>query len=478
MVTSEAVPYAKTGGLADVTGTLPKVLARLGHRVRVVMPRYNVDRIISSGERLLGELSVYFDGGIRPTSVYHDSSGPVPVYFIDAPEYFWRDRIYGEPDDADRFAFFNRAVVEFAKATSEHIDIIHLNDWMTGLVPAYLRSAFAGDPFFAWTRTLFTIHNIAFQGLFNPADLGRYGLPEWMSRSDAGIEFYGSASSMKSGLIYSDAVSTVSPRYALEIQTPEYGNGFDGMLRARSHDLFGILNGIDYDEWNPGRDRFLAANYSLEDLSGKLTCKLDLLSVFGLPADGSRPVVGSISRLSDQKGFDLILDIASRMLDRGLTFVLLGSGSDFYRSEFQWLRDSRPAQVGVYFGFSDELAHKIEAGADMFLMPSKFEPCGLNQMYSLRYGTAPIVRAVGGLDDTVENFDRSTGRGNGFKFQDYDSTQLLEKVYEALLLYTDRESWTLMMRNGMREDLSWEVSARRYADLYEKLARRGARATV
>jgi starch synthase len=406
-----------------------------------------------------------------------DDAGGVPVYFIDAPEYYSRGRLYGEYDDVERFAFFSRAVLELARATGERVDILHLNDWMTGLVPAYLRTTYGGDPFFAGTRTLFTIHNIAFQGAFAAADLSRFGLPEWLDRTEGGIEFYGAASALKAGLLFADAISTVSPGYAREIQTPEFGNRFDGLLRSRRHELFGILNGVDYEEWSPETDRFIPAHFSATDLAGKAACKLDLLRSFGLPESPERPLIGCISRLSDQKGFDLIIDIAARMLDRGVILVLLGSGAEFFERRFQALRSGRPAQVGVYFGLSNELAHKIEAGADMFLMPSRFEPCGLNQMYSLRYGTPPIVRATGGLDDTVQNFDRSTGRGNGFKFYEYDSTRLLEKVYEALLVFADRQSWRALQQNGMRADYSWDASARQYVEVYDRALGRGVRAT-
>lgn len=474
LAASEVVPYAKTGGLADVAGALPKAIAKLGHRVRVVMPRYNVEKIESRCERMEGELLVPFDLGNRSTAVYIDRSTEVPVYFIDGPEYFSRAKLYGEPDDAERFAFFSRALLELAIALGEPLDILHLNDWMTGLAPAYLKTVYAGDPAFANTKTLFTIHNMAFHGLFDPAQLEKLGLPDWIYRTEGGIEFYNTASSLKSGLVFSDAISTVSPRYAQEIQTPEFGERFDGLLRARRGDLFGILNGVDYDEWNPATDKFLPARFSPEDLSGKRECKRDLLKIFGLPEDPDRPLIGCISRLSDQKGFDLILEIARPMLDRGVAFVLLGSGAESYERAFQQLREYRPNQVGVYLGFSNELAHKIEAGADMFLMPSRFEPCGLNQMYSLKYGTVPIVRAAGGLDDTIENFDRSSGRGNGFKFYDYDSQQLLEKIYEALVVYADKEAWRALMLNGMRQDFSWDASARRYIELFEKLAARGA----
>ena len=478
LAATEVVPYAKTGGLADVAGALPKALARLGHKARIVMPRYNVEKIMSRGHRLPGYLSVPFNFGVRSTDVYLDDSGEVPVYFIDAAEYYSRNKLYGESDDAERFAFYSRAVIELAKALGEQFDIFHLNDWMTGLIPAYLKTVYAGEPAFRKTSTLFTIHNMAFHGLFDPRQLAQFGLPDWLDSTDRGIEFYSTASALKAGLIFSDAISTVSPRYAQEIQTPEFGAKFDGLLRARRNDLFGILNGVDYDEWSPENDHFITAHYSAHDLSGKLECKRDLLRTFGLSEDLDRPVIGCISRLSDQKGFDLIIDVVWRLLDRGVAFILLGSGAEVYERTFQSLRDTRPHQVGVYLGLSNELAHKIEAGADMFMMPSQFEPCGLNQMYSLKYGTPPIVRAVGGLDDTIQNFDRSTKRGNGFKFYDYDSGRLLEKIYEALMVYADRELWRTLMLNGMRADHSWEHSAREYIELYERLVRRGASATV
>jgi starch synthase len=469
LAASEVVPYAKTGGLADVAGALPKALARLGHKVRVVMPRYKLEKIEASGERLPDELAVRFNFTERRAAVYVDRSGEVPVYFIDAPEYFSRAKLYGESDDVERFAFFSRAVLELAKALGEQFDIIHLNDWMTGLVAAYLKTVYASDPAFTATKVLFTIHNIAFHGLFSPNDLPRFGLPDWIYRAEGGIEFYNLVSALKAGLVFSDAISTVSPRYAAEIQTPEFGEKFDGLLRARQRDLHGILNGVDYDEWNPATDVYVGARYSINDLSGKQECKRDLLRSFGLPEDLDRPVIGCISRLSDQKGFDLILQIADGLLDRGVAFVLLGSGEEVYERAFQALRESRRSQVGVYLGFSNELAHKIEAGADMFLMPSRFEPCGLNQMYSLKYGTVPIVRAAGGLDDTIENFDRVMLRGNGFKFYEYSSERLLEKIDEALFVYSERDLWRVLMQNGMRADYSWSASARHYVELYQSL---------
>jgi starch synthase len=471
-VASEAVPYAKTGGLADVAGALPKALARLGHRVRLVMPRYNLEKILHRGEQMAGELAVPFDGGVRHSAVFIDNDGEVPVYFIDAPDFYFRGKLYGEHDDPDRFAYFSRAVLELAKALNEQFDIIHLNDWMTGLVPVYLKTIYARDTVLSHTKTLFTIHNMAFHGLFSPYATGKYGLPDWVNRTEGGIEFHGVSSMLKAGLLFSDAISTVSPRYAEEIQTAEYAYQFEGLLKARRHKLFGILNGVDYEEWSPENDTHIASRFSDHDLSGKRECKSDLLRTFGLPDDLQRPLIGCVSRLSDQKGFDLILDVIWRVLDRGANFILLGSGAEHFERAFQSLRDARSQQVGVYFGLSNELAHKVEAGADMFLMPSRFEPCGLNQMYSLKYGTVPIVRAVGGLDDTIENFNRATTTGNGFKFYEYQADKLLEKIYEALMVYTDKDLWRTLMLNGMRADYSWTVSAHQYVHLYEKLTHR------
>jgi starch synthase len=434
------------------------------------MPRYSLETIIRAGHLAPFEIDVPFNSSVRRTQVYVDDTGPARVYFIDAPEYFDRPRLYGEPDDPQRFAFFSRAVIEFARASDERYDIIHLNDWMTGLVPAYLQSVYPDDPALRGVSTVFTIHNLAFHGGFDPGLLASMGLPDWLFRTEKGIEFYGAASTLKSGLVFSDAITTVSPSYSKEIQTPEYGEGLDGLLRSRASDLYGILNGVDYDEWNPQTDPYIADNYTVGDLTGKAECKRDLLRTFGLADDPGRPLIGCISRLSDQKGFDLILDVIGRVLDRGINFVLLGSGADSYERAFQALRESRPSQVGVYLGYSNEIAHKIEAGADMFLMPSRFEPCGLNQMYSLKYGTVPVVRAAGGLDDTIENFDRSTGRGNGFKFAEYNGARLLEKIYEALLTFTDRRLWNALVMNGMAADFSWNRSAERYVEMYRRIA--------
>jgi starch synthase len=477
LASSEVVPYSKTGGLADVCGALPKALKPLGCDISVVTPRYTglshrPGDVVSgnAGWQVMGDLAVPFAGGVKYAGVWLDYLDDVPFYFIDQPEYFGRGYIYGSGDfDVERFAFFSRAVIELAKRLGPPPDIIHCNDWQTGLVPAYLASVYRGDPFFAPTRTLFTIHNLAYQGLFSPALLPHIGLG--YDVFEYGLEFHGQANAMKSGLFFSTALSTVSRKYAREIQTPEFGNNLDGLLRHRSGDLIGILNGVDYDEWNPAHDRYTVAHYSVDHLEGKRACKLDLLRQFHLPENLERPVVAIVSRLTSQKGLDLLAQAVWRILDTGAYFVLLGSGGESYEGYFQHVRDSRAEQVGVYFGYNAALAHKIEAGADMYVMPSAYEPCGLNQMYSLKYGTVPIVRGTGGLDDSVEEFDRASGRGNGFKFYDYSADRLAEKYYEALLTYDDKELWQRVQRNGMLADFSWGRAAQEYLRAYHVIAR-------
>ncbi|NDD64331.1 MAG: glycogen synthase GlgA [Acidobacteria bacterium] len=474
-VTSEVFPYSKTGGLGDVAGALPQALHRLGCDIAVVTPRYSgsgarpgdvISR--SVGELVLTDLAVPFGGGHRIAAVWRDYRDGVPIYFIEHDDYFGRGYIYGSGDfDAERFAFFSRAALELARRIGAPPDLIHCHDWQTGFVPAYLATTLAGDQFFARTGSLFTIHNLAYQGIFSPALLGHFGLGH--QAFERGMEFHRAANAMKAGLSFSTALSTVSPRYAQEIQTPEFGNQLDGLLRWRRNDLIGILNGVDYDEWNPATDQALAANFTADSPAGKRECKRDLLARYHLPADPDRPVIAIVSRLTAQKGLDLVAAAIWRILDTGARFILLGSGDSQYEGFFQHVRDSRPDQVGVYFGFNTALSHQIEAGADLFLMASAYEPCGLNQMYSLRYGTVPIVRGVGGLDDSVQDFDLATLSGNGFKFHGYSADRLLEKVYEALLVYYEPDVWRRLQLNGMREDFSWERSARRYLEAYHQI---------
>lgn len=474
---SEVTPYAKTGGLADVSAALPKSLRRRSVDVSVVMPRYRGEMAGQRGQRIIGDLVVPFAEGRLVVEVYRDDAHGVAVYLLDAPPYFDRPGIYGPTpgqeysDNAERFAFFSRAVIEFVRRWDTPPQVIHCNDWQTGFIPLYLREVYRDDPFFRQTATLFTIHNLAYHGLFDPSLLGRFGFPGEVYRTDGGVEFYGQASALKAGLVAATALSTVSRRYAEEIQTPEYGCGLDGLLRWRRQDLVGILNGVDYEEWNPATDPYVAARYSLDDLDGKRMCKADLMARFGLELNLERPIIGCISRLVEQKGFDLLRQAAPRIMERDLALVILGTGEPELERYFRSLPAAYPGRVGVYVGFSHELAHKIEAGADMFLMPSRYEPSGLNQMYSLAYGTVPIVRATGGLDDTIENFDPQTRRGNGFKFSEYHPDALTAKIAEALSVYARKDLWRALMENGMRADFSWDRSAEQYIGLYERLAR-------
>lgn len=478
LASSEVVPYSKTGGLADVSGALPKALKKIGCDISVVTPRYagyshHHGDVVGhpTGHRIMDDLAVPFADGVKYAGVWLDYLDSAPVYFIDSPEYFARGYIYGSGDfDAERFAFFSRAVLELSRRLGGPPDIIHCNDWQTGFIPAYLKTVLGNDPFFARTRTLFTIHNLAYQGTFSPTLLPHLGFG--FDVYEHGMEFYGVACSMKAGIYYSTAISTVSRKYAEETQTPEYGNRLDGLLRWRHGDYLGILNGVDYGEWNPANDPHIAAHYGPHDLDGKRECKRDLLSTFNLPDDEeslNRPLIGIVTRLTIQKGIDLIAHAIWRMLDAGVNFVLLGSGGRSYEDFFQYVRDTRSHQVGVFFGYQEPMAHRIEAGADIFLMPSTYEPCGLNQMYSLKYGTVPIVRGTGGLDDTIHDYDRMSGQGNGFKFNEYSADRLLEKFYEAVMTYYDRNTWRQIQLNGMLADHSWEHTAHEYVTAYNQI---------
>jgi len=475
LASSEVAPYSKTGGLGDVAGALPRALSRIGCDVCVVTPRYtgrggHPGDVVSheTGEMIFDDLRVPFAGGMKYAAVWRDWMNGAPVYFIDNAEYFGRGYIYGYGDfGVERFAFFSRAVIELAKRIGGPPDVIHCNDWQTGFIPAYLAKVYAADPFFAHTATLFTIHNLAYQGTFDPNLVLKFGFG-W-DVYQFGMEYHGAANAMKAGIYFSTAVSTVSPKYAQEIQTPEFGVDLDGLLRNRRNSLIGILNGVDYNVWNPETDGNIAANYGIHDLSGKMACKRDLLEKYHLPVDLEKPVVAIVSRLTSQKGIDLIAQAIWRILETGSYFILLGSGAESYVGYFQHVRDAMPTQAGVYFGYNNALAHQIEAGADMFLMPSAYEPCGLNQMYSLKYGAVPIVRGVGGLDDTIRNFEPTTGWGNGYKFYEYSSDRLTEKFYEAMMVYYDRETWRRLQLNGMREDFSWDSSAHNYMTAYRQI---------
>jgi starch synthase len=466
ILSSEVVPFAKTGGLADVTGALPKALRENGAEACVILPLYGQIDPQTPGAQIIDDLEVEWRGGVRRTGVWQSDAIGAPAYLIDAPDYFGRGSIYGFSDDHERFAFFCRAAIALCKRLGQPPDIIHGNDWPCGFAMVELRGRRAYDEFYAQTRTVFSIHNLAYQGTFNPRDLW------WMDfgrqiDSDT-FMLNGAASALKAGLTTADALSTVSRRYAMEIQTHEQGYGLDWLLRSRSDRLVGITNGVDYDIWNPETDPHIAAHFGAEDITGKLACKLDLLRRFHLPEEPERPIISIISRLVAQKGYDLIKQIAGAILSTGAYFIALGAGERKYEDFLQRLHDTNPHRVGIYKGYAGEpLAHQIEAGADMFLMPSLYEPCGLNQMYSMRYGTVPVVRATGGLDDTVWNFDREHGTGNGFKFERYAASALLEKIHEALYCYSAPEIWRRIQLNGMHTDNSWQAAAQKYLDMYQ-----------
>jgi starch synthase len=481
-VASECVPFSKTGGLADVVGALPKALAALGHQVSVYLPRYRQTRL-TDPQTVVRSITVPFDDKYRFCSVVTaDNGGGVRFYFLDYPPYFDREALYGSsagdyPDNAERFAMFTRAVLEASKILGAP-HVFHCHDWQSALLPVMLRTLYAEDPAFREVATVFTIHNMGYQGLFPPDILPLLMLP-WDLLTMSKMEFFGQVNFLKGALVYSDFITTVSKKYSQEIQTTEYGFGLEGVLRNRAATVTGILNGVDYDDWSPQTDKFIAARYSPQDLSGKKLCKQDLLNAFGVTnPDLSLPVIGIVSRFAAQKGFDLIAQVMDRLAREEMIVVALGAGDKQYEEMFQRLTRQFPSKIAVKVAYDNAIAHKIEAGADMFLMPSKYEPCGLNQIYSLKYGTVPIVRATGGLDDTIEPWDARAGKGTGFKFSEYTGEALLATVKQALLAYRDQASWQTLMRNGMGKDFSWGASAREYGKIYDRVRQARAAAPV
>ncbi len=468
---SECTPFSKTGGLADVVGSLPQALAQLGHSVTVYVPRYRSTKL-DKPKKVISSITVPFDDRYRFCSVLDGGvrSG-VQFYFIDYPPFFDREALYGTPlgdyhDNAERFDLFCRAVLESAKILGAP-DLFHCHDWQTALIPILLKTIYHEDPAYAHTPCVFTIHNLGYQGLFPPEVLPLLMLP-WDLFTMAKLEFYGKVNFLKGAIDAADFLTTVSRKYAQEIQTAEYGFGLEGVLRARAATLAGILNGVDYSEWNPATDNMIAANYSADDLSGKAKCKQDLLKEFALAHDTQLPVIGIVSRFAGQKGFDLIQHVADRMAREEMIVVALGTGDREYEDMFRRLHKQYPQKFAVKIEFNNRLAHMIEAGADMFLMPSKYEPAGLNQLYSLKYGTVPIVRATGGLDDTIEQYDPATGKGTGFKFKEYSGEALLDTVKAAVLAFRDTTKWQKLMHNGMVQDYSWSSAAREYVKVYER----------
>jgi len=481
-VSSEVEPFAKTGGLADVSSSLPKAIKESGNEIRIIMPRY---RFISERKFKLHDIIRLKDipipvgnqtelGNVK-SSFISNLKEKVQVYFLDNAKYFGRDGIYQSPvgkkdyqDNDERFIFFCHGVLETLKRLGWQPDIIHCNDWQTGLIPAYMKSVYADDPFFKNIKTIFTIHNMAYQGSFPADSFKKTGLPSAIFTPD-GAEAYGKFNFLKTALVYADAITTVSQKYAEEIcSSPEMGAGLNGFLSHRKKDLHGILNGIDYQLWNPLSDEHIYRKYDVKSLEAKSDNKKALAKRFQFEYDERIPMVGAISRLVEQKGFDLVLEAMDEMMKMDIQFVLLGAGDPKVEKKFEAFQKKHSSKMGVFFGFDDELAHLIEAGSDMFLMPSRYEPCGLNQMYSMRYGTVPIVRATGGLDDTVEDY-AGNGKGTGIKFEKYDSRELVKAIQRAVKVYQQPEEWKKLMRNGMAKDFSWGHSARKYTSLYKEL---------
>ena len=476
MVSSEAVPYAKTGGLGDVIGSLPKALELLGCEVKVFIPKYSmIDDELHKLQHIWSIGEIIIRVADHPYTVHlHEATLPgtsVKVYFIDCAHFFDRRWIYtNDPDECDRFILFNKAVLEVIQRLKWSPDIIHCNDWQTGLIPTYLDDHFHWDKMFENTATVMTIHNIGYPGKFHSDTIEKAHL-NWNKFYPGGpYEFFDSFSFLKTGIVYADVINTVSPTYAQEILTPEFGSGLEGLLLARQNDLYGILNGADYDIWNPEVDKYLSHNFSVKRMSNKLKIKKELMTKMRLPFDENRPLVGIISRMVDQKGFDLVEHAFEEMLKLNIQFVVLGNGMERYESMFQWAAYHHPDKVSAFIGYNNELSHLIEAGADMFLMPSRYEPCGLNQIYSLKYGTVPIVRRTGGLADTVFDWDEyekvDSLKGNGFVFRNSNPAELYYAVRRAVSAFNDKKTWKQIMKNGMVLDYSWTQSAKQYIDLY------------
>ena len=476
-VASEVVPFAKTGGLADVAGALPKALAALGHDVRVMLPRY---RVVDPAKFTLTKTAVrvvvpvgarVLEGTLWETVIPGTN---ISVLCIDQPALFDRDGLYQDngvdfPDNLERFSFFSQAALQAIEQLGWKPDIVHCHDWQTSLVCARLALTRATDPFWQATRTILTVHNLAYQGLFPGESFGLTGLPPQAFRID-GLEFYGKVNCLKAGLMYADLLTTVSPTYAREIQSPQFGCGLEGVLIARQEDMVGIVNGIDPDEWGPKTDAHLPSRYSVEELAGKSLCKLALQKRSRLP-ERHVMLVGMIQRLAEQKGIDIFVQAAEGLLKLELQIVILGTGEPLYHQKLSDLAAKFPDRLALTLGFDNALAHQIEAGADAFLMPSRFEPCGLNQMYSMRYGTVPIVRKVGGLADTVVDVSPETlrvGAATGFVFEPYTADALLQTVKRAVAAFGDHALWGSVVRHGMQQDFSWGRSAQEYVRLYER----------
>ncbi len=480
-LSSEIAPFAKTGGLADVSYSLPQAIKELGHEIRIMMPKYGFisERKYGIHEIIrLREMDIpvgdKLQKGNAKASFVVGQKVKVQVYFLENEFYYNRDGIYVDsktkmdyPDNDERFIFFCKGVIEMLKRLGWVPDIIHCNDWQTALIPVYLKTIYKNDPFFKGIKTVLTIHNIGYQGVFPKESFLKSGLPEEIFSE---IEHNGNFNFLKAGILYADVITTVSPTYAKEIiNDDEFGAGLSDVLKKRKKDVYGILNGVDYSIWSPENDKFIPVPYNIQTIESKYENKKALLKHFDLPYDENTPVVAQISRLVEQKGFDLIAEVIDDMMKLDVQYIVLGTGDPKYEEMLEKFKKKYPKKIGVHIGFSEELAHLIEAGTDIFLMPSRYEPCGLNQIYSLRYGTVPVVRKVGGLADTVEEFNPKTGKGTGFLFEKYSGQEMLKALKKAITVYKNRKVWLKLMKNGMVKDFSWNASAKEYVKLYEKL---------
>jgi starch synthase len=469
---SEVAPFAKTGGLADVAGSLPIALASLGHDVRVVMPRYRQVDPNTYNLKSVTTFPVPLGAWNERCDVFQgDANNGIIVYFIGKDIFFDRPELYGTAkadyaDNAERFIFFSRSVLELCSTLNFAPDIIHCNDWQTGLVPLYLEKLYRKAAELKRTKTVFTVHNLGYQGLFPHEDMRLTGLG-WDVFTPEGIEFWGKINFLKAGLVYSDIITTVSKTYSREIQTRESGCGLEGVLAKRANDLYGIVNGIDYRSYDPARDRAIAKNYVPSKLSAKLVCKKRLQKMTGLP-DINAPLFGMVTRLADQKGLDILVQALPTITSFGVQIVILGTGDDKYHVSLTDAARRYPQQMRILLQYNDRIARNIYAGSDLFLMPSRYEPCGLSQMIALRYGTVPLVRKTGGLTDTVTEYREKTGLGTGFLFEEYSSNALIHGVRRAMKVYRDQKKWRCLMQNGMKQDFSWEHSAQEYVKLYRK----------
>jgi starch synthase len=476
LASSEVHPYSKTGGLADMVAALAKTLARKGHRVGIVTPLYAGIRERFSGLKELG-LALELPLGsqtVRGGVWMLEPAERLTIYFVEQPGFYQRSELYGEggcdyPDNAERFIFFSKAAARLARELQWQPEVLHVHDWQAGPAALLVSDQRKQRGQGMTPGICLTIHNLAYQGLFPAENFGLLNLPrEYFS--PRGVEFYGKLGCLKAGLVYSDVITTVSPRYAREITTEEFGCGLDGLLRQRNSTLVGILNGVDYEEWNPARDRFLRHKYSADKLGGKLKNKLDLQREFGLPVDAGIPLFGSVGRLAEQKGVELTLGAVEQMIGDRLQFVLVGNGAPGLQKAFQELARRHPSQVGVRIRFDEGLSHRVEAGSDFFVMPSRFEPCGLNQMYGLRYGTIPIVRITGGLDDTVIDIREGQEKANGIKFAEFSVAALAQGIAKALALFEEPALLEVFRQNAMAADFSWDRTIASYLEAYQRAA--------